>query len=92
MYRVGLSSEWNSRLEVILILPREDNSDVGKKENEVYQKMVEDMKTFPFKTKRSVEEFSLFSKQLPQTDIETFPQKYEKILKIYECKYGGLRK
>lgn len=65
---------------------------MGKKENEVYQKMVEDMKTFPIKSKRSVEEFSLFSKQLPLTDIETFPQKYEKILKIYEGKYGGLRR
>lgn len=54
-----------------------------KKEHEVYQKMVEDMKTYPLKSKRSVEEFSLFSKQHPITDIDSFPQRYEKILKIY---------
>lgn len=65
---------------------------MGKKEKEVYQKMVEDMKTSPIKSKRSVEEFSLFSKELPLTDIETFPKKYERILKIYERKYGELRR
>lgn len=62
---------------------REEYCDVEKKEHEVYQKMVEDMKTYPLKSKRSVEEFSLFSKQHPITDIDSFPQRYEKILKIY---------
>jgi hypothetical protein len=56
--------------------------------------MVNEMKSFPLKSKRTVEEYNFFTNpnKFVEFDDKNIPHKYQKQLSIYEAKYGGLRK
>lgn len=59
-----------------------------KKEAELMAGLINEMKGFPTKSKRSVEEYNLLNGDNGGKN----QKKHQKILSIYQEKYGGLRR
>lgn len=67
-------------------------SDINQKEVDLVNKLINEMRIYPIKGKRTNEEFQFTTNSAKKTnDKRGLKSNYEHMLPIYESKYGGLR-